>query len=247
MTNNTCYICLDNCEIKSPCSCKSYVHIECFKELERNNQGRKCGYCRKYISINKKKEYYKRNRANYNNSEYTWSNNYQRTNNNMNINISRIIIMSIISWIISLFTSNSNTINMIDINKNNFNELSKIKEIQNNMFHIAEHHYNSDSDLKALYLNKDPIGFVKISYHKKNAYINSLILTKKHNTDNNYKDTIELIKESVKSRNLIMKVTSLYHPRVTLQKRNILVELGFKEINNNFMKYNFDNKKYSIF
>ena len=44
-----------------------------------------------------------------------------------------------------------------------------------------------------------------------------------------------------------MKVTSLYHPRVTLQKRNILVELGFKEINNNFMKYNFDNKKYSIF
>ena len=46
---NKCYICLENCEIRSKCSCISYCHPACFQKYLETRRTNTCPYCRKRI------------------------------------------------------------------------------------------------------------------------------------------------------------------------------------------------------
>ena len=42
-----CYICLEECDIKSPCTCNSYIHDECLRETKKDWNRNVCAFCKK--------------------------------------------------------------------------------------------------------------------------------------------------------------------------------------------------------
>ena len=43
----TCYVCLEECDEKSPCECGQLVHEECLMKVQKNN----CTICKKPVDI----------------------------------------------------------------------------------------------------------------------------------------------------------------------------------------------------
>jgi hypothetical protein len=42
-----CYVCLEECNNKSPCECGAYVHTECLEDIKKQN----CTICKKKLDI----------------------------------------------------------------------------------------------------------------------------------------------------------------------------------------------------
>jgi hypothetical protein len=47
----TCYICLEECEEKSPCQCAAHVHMECLNKSVEINTNYKCTICQKEFTM----------------------------------------------------------------------------------------------------------------------------------------------------------------------------------------------------
>ena len=49
LTENTCYVCLEECNTKSKCKCNSFIHSKCLKELKKEWCEDKCACCMEEI------------------------------------------------------------------------------------------------------------------------------------------------------------------------------------------------------
>ena len=42
---DSCYVCLEECEHRSPCTCSHAVHVNCLEEVKKNVSGKSCTIC----------------------------------------------------------------------------------------------------------------------------------------------------------------------------------------------------------
>ena len=49
-TTDVCYLCLEPCNTKSPCKCKSYIHPRCLIKIKRQWNSDKCACCMQYFN-----------------------------------------------------------------------------------------------------------------------------------------------------------------------------------------------------
>jgi len=47
----TCYICMEECSMTSPCECKAVVHQSCLREFNRRGHKSKCTICQRKFNV----------------------------------------------------------------------------------------------------------------------------------------------------------------------------------------------------